>query len=121
MAEIKTVLYVEDNEDSCEIMTYLLNEAGYETVTCSSSEEALKLAKEGGFDVIILDHQFAKISGMDICRIIRAYDQTTPIIFHTGDAMKSVQEEALEAGANAYLIKPHGLDTIIQTIRELVP
>src|SRR5215218_7001592 len=103
MTEAKTVLYVEDDVDSCEIMTYLLNEAGFETVTCATSEEGLELAKQGGFSVIILDHRLAKISGVEMCREIRTYDPKTPIIFHTGDALKIVKEAAFEAGAQVFL------------------
>jgi two-component system, OmpR family, manganese sensing response regulator len=118
MAEPRTVLYVEDNEDSCEIMTLILNDAGYETVTCATSEEGLKLAKQGGFSAIILDHRLNNISGVDICREIRTYDQKTPIIFYTADALPKVQKEALQAGAQAYLLKPYGFETIAQTIEQ---
>jgi two-component system, OmpR family, manganese sensing response regulator len=121
MDKSKAVLYIEDDADSCEIMTYLLNEAGYETVNCSTSEKGLQLAKQGGFSIIILDHRMSNISGIEICKTIRTYDQKTPIIFHTGDAVKQVQDEALAAGAQGYLIKPHGFETIVELIKKLVP
>ena len=121
MNKSKAVLYIEDDADSCEIMTYLLNEAGYKTVNCATSEEGLKLAKQGGFSVIILDHRLAEISGLEMCREIRTFDQTTPIVFHTGDALPKVREEAFEAGAQGYLIKPHGFETIVELIKKLVP
>lgn len=121
MAKTKTVLYIEDDQDSCEIMTIILNKAGYDLVTCADSADGLKLAREGSFDVIILDHRLAKMSGTEICRRIRAFDQNTPIIFHTSSAIKKVMDEAFEAGAQAYLIKPNGFDAIVQTIKDLVP
>lgn len=121
MSRSKTVLYVEDDPDSCEIMTIILKKAGFETVTCATSEEGLKLARQGGFDAIILDHRLARITGIEICREIRTYDTKTPIIFHTSSAEPKVQREAFAAGAQAYLIKPNGFEAIVRTIEQFVP
>ena len=119
MPQTKQILYVEDDPDSCEIMTYLFEAEGLETVVCATSEEGLEKAKEGGYSVIILDHRLADISGVQICREIRTYDSTTPIIFYTADALPSVRAEAAAAGAQAFFVKPQDLTQVVETVKLL--
>jgi CheY-like chemotaxis protein len=116
----KRVLYVDDDADSRELIGILLNGAGYEVVPSGGCREAIRLAKEGGFAAIILDNRFPDGNGPDLCREIRSYDQRTPILFFSAAAYPADRERALSAGAQAYLVKPNGLEEIVPTLGKLV-
>jgi two-component system, OmpR family, phosphate regulon response regulator PhoB len=120
MTDSKTILCVEDDKDSCELLQFVLGGEGFEVVSCSTSEEGLQLAKEKNFSAIILDHRLAEISGVEICRRIRAYDKQTPIIFYSASAHPKEREAGLAAGANDYLVKPLDFERIAETIKRLV-
>jgi DNA-binding response OmpR family regulator len=120
MSQTKTILYVEDDADSCLLMKTLLKAEGYEVKTCASSEKGIQLAKEGGLSAIILDHWLASISGVEICRQIRTYDQTTPVIFYSGAAFPQDRQAGIEAGAQAYLVKPSDFGNIVETLKRLI-
>jgi DNA-binding response OmpR family regulator len=120
MTEPIKILSVEDNEDSCELLDFILSNEGFEVVLCSTSKEGLRLAKQYGFSAIILDYRLPKISGLEICREIRTYDKQIPIIFYTASAYPKEKEAGLKAGANAYFVKPNDLEKIAKTITDLV-
>ena len=106
MTDSKTILCVEDDKDSRDLLQFVLEREGFQVVSCASSEESLQLAKERKFSAIILDHRLSEISGVEICRRIRAYDKQTPIIFYSGSAYPADGKAAMGAGANEYLVKP---------------
>jgi DNA-binding response OmpR family regulator len=120
MTQAKTILYVEDDADSSLLLKTLLKAEGYEVKTCATSEKGIQLAQEGGLSAIILDHWLANISGVEICRQIRTYDQTTPIIFYSGAAFPQDRQSGIEAGAQAYLVKPNDFGNIIETLKRLI-
>lgn len=120
MTETKKILCIEDDPDCCEILEIILGDEEFEVVTCASSRSGLKLAKQGGFSAIILDYRLAEINGVEICREIRTYDQKTPIIFYTASAFLKDINAGLEAGANAYLVKPNDFGKIAETVKKFV-
>lgn len=116
----KTILYVEDDEDSSQLLRYMLEGEGLQVVTCSTSEEGLEIAERGGLAAIILDHRLANVSGIEMCRRIRTYNKQIPIIFYTASAYPADRESGIAAGANDYLVKPTDLERIVETINRLV-
>lgn len=114
------ILCIEDDKDSCELLDFILSNEGFEIVSCLTSKEGLSLAKHGGFSAIVLDYRLPEISGLEICREIRSYDERTPIIFYTASAFLKDKEAGLEVGANAYLVKPTEFEKIGETIKKLV-
>ena len=120
MTDLKTILCIEDDQDSCELIRFVLEADGFEVVSCDNSKEALRLAKTNEFSAIVLDYRLADVSGVEICRQIRIYDQQTPIIFYTASAFPDEREAGLAAGANEYLIKPDDFNRITATIKRLV-
>lgn len=120
MSEAKPrILCIEDDEDTCELITYVFAQKGYEIETCSRAD-CLKLIREEKFAAIILDNYFAGIKGTDICREIRSFDQTTPVIFLSGEARKAEIDKALATGANAYLLKPNDFEKLTETVINLI-
>jgi OmpR-family two-component system manganese-sensing response regulator len=115
----RRVLCVDDDEDICELVTFMLSQRGYEVVSADTPEEALRLAGRGSFGLLILDYHLPRISGVEVCRELRSRGDRTPIIFFTGEAHDREREEALEAGAQAYLVKPADIGILAETAERL--
>ena len=102
----KRILLVEDDKDTCDALAELLRRPGREVLAAYTVAEGLRLARAGGFDLIILDNWFWLSSGVELCRQIREFDPETWIIFYTAAAYDKDIEEGLRAGADAYVVKP---------------
>jgi DNA-binding response OmpR family regulator len=113
------ILCVEDDKDTCELLSFVFEQAGYEIEACSKMD-CLKLIHEEKFIAYILDNWFDGTSGVEICERIRSFDLDTPIIFFSGEARKSEIDKALKAGANAYLVKPNDFEKLTETVTNLI-
>ena len=115
----RRILCAEDDEDTCFMLTHLLEQENYEVKTARTVSDALQLARSESFNLYILDEWFPKDAGLTLCRKIREFDPHTPIIFYSGAAFDSDKEEALYAGAQAFVAKPY-IDTLIETVHTLL-
>jgi DNA-binding response OmpR family regulator len=114
------ILYVEEHAESCELLALWLNNYGYEVDTANTMSDGLSLAKGGAFDAYILSGKFIDGTGLDLCRLIRLFDSTTPIVFYSALARDSDLVAAVSAGAQAYLIKPNDFEKIEPTLNLLL-
>jgi len=114
------ILYVEEHSESCELLVLWLSASGYEVVPVNNISEGLNLARNGGFDAYLLSSMFTDGSGPELCRAIRVFDLNTPIIFYSALTRDRDLEAAMNAGAQAYLIKPDDLEKIEPTIDRLI-
>jgi two-component system response regulator PilR (NtrC family) len=114
------ILFVEDDPDITDSVSLLLEAAGFRVTQSSCVAEADQLAHGGGFDLYLLDSQLPDGLGINLCRQIRAVDPSTPIIFCSGASEETDKLAALAAGAQAYLVKPQGLDDLERTIQGLL-
>jgi two-component system phosphate regulon response regulator PhoB len=115
----KRILYVEDDKDTQDMMNCLLGQYGYERVIAASVSDALATAKSGGFSLCILDHWLTTTNGIELCQQIRAFDPDTPIMFYSGAGYRADIQNGLDAGAQAYLVKPD-FDHLKETIDRLI-
>lgn len=120
MTKIKTILCVEDDKDSCELITFLLEAEGYIVETCNDGAKALEMSRLNLYSAIILDGWLGDADGVDICREIRTYNSSVPIIFYSGAAYPKDKKAGLDAGAQAYLIKPNDLEKIPKTVEKFI-
>ena len=100
-------------------MDTLLDSYGYEPVIAASMSDALESARSGGLALYILDHWLTQGNGIDLCQQIRALDSDTPIMFYSGAGYKADIQMGLDAGAQAYLVKPD-FDHLKPTIDRLI-
>lgn len=116
------VLYVDDDEDSCEVMKLLLVNAfpALKVDTVNSGREAIRIAREDPYDVYILDALLPGITGFDICKSIREFDQTTPIYFYSAMSGNENPQRATAAGCSEYLVKPNDMDKLLGKVSEVV-
>lgn len=100
------ILYIEDHDDTREMISLVLHQHSYEVVTESTIKSGVALASQEAFDLYLLDSWLPDGSGIDLCRQIREFDQSTPILFYSAAAYEADRESALDSGAQAYLVKP---------------
>ena len=119
----KTILYVEDNEANRKIVRQLLKQTSYTLIEAHDGEEGVAKALATRPDLILMDVQLPKISGLEATRRLRAEAATaaTPIIAITSFALSGDEHKAKEAGATAYLAKPFSPRELLALIRSTVP
>jgi len=113
-----SILCIEDDLDTCEFMAILLAEFRFEfahTITGALP----KLANQP-HDLYILDNRLPDGSGIDLCRKIRDQYPAVPILFTSGSTKVSEIDEALNAGASHYLVKPCEPDKLKVIVKDLL-
>ncbi len=116
----RRVLYVEDHEDTRELITIVLRQRDFEVSNARTVDGGVKLASEERFDLYLLDSWLPDGSGLDLCRRIRNFDSVTPILFYSAAAYQEDKNMALSAGAQAYLIKPSQTSELCDLVSSLI-
>jgi CheY-like chemotaxis protein len=116
----KRILCVDDSHDNCELLSFILSEAGYEIESAQKVAEGLRLAQQSEFALYLVDLSFSDGSGFDLIETIREFDARTPIIVCSGDVRESTQEEAMRLGAQAFITKPIDPDSLVIAIAEIL-
>ena len=119
----KTILYVEDNEFNRKIVRQLLAKTTYRLREAVDGEQGVAAALAAPPDLILMDIQLPKMSGLDATRQLRTDPRTAavPIIVVTSFALSGDDQKATAAGATAYLAKPYSPRELLAKIREIVP
>ena len=104
----KTVLLVEDNVDNRTIYRTILEFAGYTLIEAEDGEAALRQAREGGPDLILMDISIPLVDGWEVTRTLKADPLTSgiPVIALTAHALAEDRRRAEEVGCDGYLAKP---------------
>ena len=119
----KTVLYVEDNEFNRKIVRQLLSRTTYRLVEANDGEAGVAAAREQQPDLILMDVQLPKMSGLDATRVLKSDASTAhiPIIVITSFALSGDDRKAMDAGASSYLAKPYSPRDLLALIRNFAP
>ncbi|MDQ8184891.1 ATP-binding protein [Pelagicoccus sp. SDUM812002] len=113
------VLLVDDQIVNLELGEFMLSSSGHEVVCASSGQEAIKLASEQGFDLIILDIKMPKMNGYETARELRKLEsdgKRTPIIAMTAHVTSRGNEECIEAGMDDSMSKPFNTERLNEII-----
>ena len=112
------ILVVDDDSDSLTALQLLLSTLGFEVAAARSAQEALRSIQRRLPDLVITDCEMPRMSGLELCRVLRNRDQTRdiPIVLYTG-------KDIVENGPKTYdriVAKPANADAILSTIKELL-
>jgi signal transduction histidine kinase/DNA-binding response OmpR family regulator/HPt (histidine-containing phosphotransfer) domain-containing protein len=117
------ILLAEDHPVNRELVVTLLTQEGHRAVTAHNGAQALRLAVQQKFDLILMDVQMPELDGLEVTRLIREGEKQTghhvPIIALTARAMKGDRELCLAAGVDAYLSKPVNRPQLLDLIGRL--
>jgi two-component system response regulator RegX3 len=113
------ILVVDDEAAIRETVGYALRGEGYEVSDAADGEEALEVARSNGFDVLILDLMLPKLSGVEVCRRLRA-ESDVPILLLTAKDAEVDRVLGLEAGADDYVTKPFSMAELVSRVRAIL-
>jgi two-component system cell cycle response regulator DivK len=119
----RTVLHIEDNEYNRKIVRQLLSRTSYRLLEAADGEEGLAVAQRELPDLILMDVQLPKLSGLDATRLLRADPRTAkiPLVVVTSFALSGDDRRAIDAGASAYLAKPYSPRELMGLIQRFLP
>jgi two-component system cell cycle response regulator DivK len=117
-----TVLHVEDNASNRKIVRDLLGFRGYRVVEAVDGEEAMAVAERERPDLILMDIQLPKVSGLEATRRIKARPDLAhiPIVAVTSFALSGDDQHAYAAGCSAYLAKPYNPRELLRVIQDIL-
>lgn len=114
------ILCTEDDPDSREMLVVILEQAGYAVDCTESPREAIGFAKNKSFDLILVDNWMPEMSGDELVREIRTFNKSTPILYYSGAGYDSDKQNATDAGAQGYLVKPQGINDLVEEVARLI-
>src|SRR6185503_11551775 len=113
------ILHVEDDEDTRQLVEFILNAKGWQVVSVENATLALKLAAAGGFDLYLIDNWIEGDRENSLCRGLRTLDPHTPILVYSGAVYPADVAAALASGAQGYLEKPCTPEALVEEISKL--
>lgn len=117
-----TILAVDDSASMRQILAATLDEAGYAVTTARDGQEALALASNTAFDLVLTDQHMPGMDGLSLIRALRELDTfaQTPILVLTTEVDGAYKAAAREAGASGWLIKPVDPEALVDVVGSLV-
>ena len=121
MDSAKKILVVEDNLEMRNIISIRLEINGYKVISAEDGQQALDITKKENPDLLILDLMLPKITGFEVCRMLKFDDKykKLPIIILSALDQQDDREKAVQSGADAYFIKPFDLELLLSKIKSL--
>lgn len=111
----KRVLVADDDEGILDVISIMLESAGYRVTTMLRGEEVLEI-KEDLPNLILLDISMAGIDGRDICKKLKNQDLTTHIPIIMVSANRDTEEISIQAGADDFICKPFDMHDLLQKV-----
>jgi DNA-binding response OmpR family regulator len=117
-----TILVIEDDPITANLMELILTRENYEPLLASDGLEGLEMALSREVDLILLDLMLPRMDGLEVLNRLRADPRTKdlPVVVLSVRCNRSDRESAAEIGADAYLSKPYDLDEMLKTVRSLL-
>ena len=118
----KQILVVEDNPDNMKLVTWILEDEGYEVTPAFSGEDCLSLAQQQDFDLVLMDISLPGIDGKEATQRLRQTDsyRDKPIIALTAHAIKGEDEEIMQSGVNELITKPLDEEQLLERLKSFL-
>jgi two-component system OmpR family response regulator len=114
------ILVVEDEPKMGELLSRGLREEGFYAEVATTGQDALWLAETGDWDALVLDLMLPDLSGVEVCRRLRAARNWVPVLVLTARAEVPTRVQGLDAGADDYLVKPFAFAELLARLRALL-
>ncbi len=114
---VAKILVVEDDKRMADLIRRELADNDYDVTPTYDGQEGLKLAQAGNFDLILTDVMLPKLSGLDLCKILKNEDESIPIIMLTALGTTDNKVGGFDAGADDYMVKPFELRELLARIK----
>ncbi len=116
------ILVVEDEDALATLLKYNLDKEGHRVVVAADGEEALMIIDERQPDLVVLDWMLPKVSGIEVCRRLRAKPETKnlPVIMLTARGEESDRIRGLDTGADDYIVKPFSMSELAARVRAVL-
>jgi DNA-binding NtrC family response regulator len=111
------LLLVDDEVGYLEVLSKRLTHRGFKVTTASSGEEAIRALRSWEFDLAVVDLKMEDMDGIEVLKVLKRMDPALQVIILTGHGSERAAREGIAHGAFDYLIKPIGLDPLIESIR----
>ncbi|RYG71884.1 response regulator transcription factor [Lentibacillus lipolyticus] len=115
--EKPNILIVEDEQKLSRVLQLELDYENYSTAVADNGKAALELMTSQEWDLVLLDIMLPELSGMEVLRRIRRFDESTPIILLTARDQVHDKVSGLDQGANDYMTKPFQIEELLARIR----
>jgi DNA-binding response OmpR family regulator len=116
---VSNILLVEDDRSILETVAYNLKREGHTVITAEDGVTGLRLAREEDPDLIVLDLMLPRMSGLDVCRVVRA-ERPVPIVMLTARDTENDTVGGLALGADDYITKPFSMRELIARVHALL-
>ena len=114
---ISRLLIVDDDPELLRFLLDELGEAGHHCSGCDNGQDALLRLRQESFDLVVMDWTLPDFSGIELCRRLRASNNTTPVLMLTARDDVDERVKALDAGVDDYLTKPFNLKELHARVR----
>ena len=115
---METVLIVDDEKNYPLILSAVLEDEGYETLTANSAQQALNLLKNSDVDLVLTDMRMPAMDGVQLLERIKAEDADLPVIMMTAHGTVEKAVEAMQKGAYSYILKPFDNEQLVLYVRK---
>lgn len=116
------ILVAEDERDIRDLIAFSLRNAGHEVITTADGESALEQVYAQRPDLVLLDVRMPRLDGYQVCRRIKQDRslRNIPVAFLSAKGQDAEVEQGLQAGAEAYIIKPFSLEELLSRVEQLL-
>ena len=110
------LLLVDDEVGYLEVLAKRLTRRGFDVTTASSGSEAIRALRQWEFDLAVVDLKMEDMDGIEVLKVFKKMDPTLRVIMLTGHGSERAARDGISQGAFDYLIKPVGLEVLLETI-----
>ncbi len=117
---METVMIVDDEKNYPPILSAILEEEGFETLTANSGREALDILKHADVDLVLTDMKMPSMDGIELLEHIKTDDQELPVIMMTAHGTVDKAVEAMQKGAYSYVLKPFDNERLVLFVNKAI-
>lgn len=113
------ILIIDDDVTITQVLRLLLNTHGYEVRTANSGRDGIQIIRSEALEAVVLDLMMPDMDGWEVCRQVRTFSDIPILILSAVSDVKSLNE-AKQAGANDYLVKPVPSELLVSRLRTII-